>query len=457
MEVCLAQPAQPMVVKSLIFFLSDIGGHFSKLPDLFPKALEYVLTNGLLNTSFSKFFIDSNAVECLRNFSFECIELFTEPMILKTLEISEAVLGFIHTSHADKLIESIISIIDKLSPSAKLSAQHKVFVFVLNELAAGCEGLSEGNSAGFVKGVTLMSAALGALNGSDSNLIWQNLNWVVIKAVGLVIKCLPGLNESQSACFMLLKRSVLLCSTFSDCYFSEICEFVLNNYVPGKEEGVSVIISGITILYNEPKTLEWLNRNYLLLFMKLKDSLLLNPNPDIIEKFFDLQCKLVECNLAAFTSTLPASLALASSLCNFLSDRTAAKSLLNFCLMVFSTRHEELGGSVRELCRNLALALKSISVNAIQVLANLLNQFRIFYSGEFEYGINDAMISSSYACFNEQEKERIRFCFFRLDNSSVHQMKSFLNSIINILKGRGSIDLIVATEIFITSKIIHSK
>lgn len=446
-----------MVVKSLIYFLNDIGEYFSKLPDLFPKALEYVLTNGLLNTSFSKFFIESNAVECLRNFSFGCSELFSEAMILKTLEISETVLGFIHTSHAEKLIELIITIIDKLNPSEKFSAQQKVFMLILNELAVGCERLSEGSSAGFIKGVTLMSAAFATLNGSECDLIWQNLNWVVIKAVELVLKILPGLKESQSECFLFLKRAVLLCSTYSDFYFSEICELVLNIYVPGKEDAVSIIISGIRILYNEPKTLEWLNRNYLILFMKLKDSLVLNPNPEIIEKFFDLQCKIAECNLQNFESTLPTSLALASSVCIFLSNKIAAKSLLNFCSMIFSSRKEELARYAIEFCRNLVLALDSISINTIQILANLLNHLKTFYTCEFECGINDAIISQTYSCFSEQDKERIRFCFLKLDTSSVGQMKSFLNSIINILKGRGSIDLIVATEISIKSKITHSK
>lgn len=450
--MCLAQPPQPMVVKSLIFFLSDIGGYFSKIPDLFPKALEYVLANGLLNAANSKFFIDSNAVECLRNFSFECIDLFSEAMVLKTLEIAETVLGFIHTSYAEKLIESIVSIIEKLNPADKSSAQQKVLMFILNEIAAGCKGVNEGNSDGFVKGVTLMSAAFGALNGSNSNLIWQNLNWIVIKTVGLVIKALPQLQDVQSTCFILLKRAVLLCSTFADCFFSEICDYVLNNYVSGKEEGISVIISGISILFNEPKTLDWLNTNYLLLYVKLKDSLIANPNPDIIEKFYDLQCKIFECHLQACSSTLPSSLALASSLCNFLSDRNPAKSVLTFCQMIFAARYEELAEIVRELCRNLISALGTISTNAIQPLANLFNKFRALYPNEFEVGVNNALVSSVYACFSEQEKQRLNFCFLKLDTSTVHQMKSFISSISNILKGRGSIDLIIATEIAITSK-----
>ena len=444
-----------MVVKSLIFFLSDIGGYFSKVPELFPRALEYVLTNGLLNTAYSKFFIDSNAVECLRNFSFECIELFSEAMVLKTLEIAETVLGFIHTSHAEKLIESIISIIEKLNSNDKSSAQQKVLMFILNEIAAGCKGLNEGNSDGFIKGVTLMSSAFGALNGSNSNLIWQNLNWIVIKTVGLVIKALPQLQDVQPACFILLKRAVLLCSTFSDCFFSEICDYVLNNYVSGKEEGISIIISGISILFNEPKTLDWLHKNYLLLYVKLKESLLANPNPDIIEKFYDLQSKIFECHLPTCSSTLPSSLALASNLCNFLSDRNAAKSLLMFCQMIFSARYEELAELVRELCTNLISALGTISINAVQFLANLFNKFRALYANEFELGVNNALVSSAYSSFSDQEKQRIMFCFLKVDTSTVNQMKSYINSISNILKGRGSIELIIATEIAITSKTLR--
>jgi hypothetical protein len=138
----------------------------------------------------------------------------------------------------------------------------------------------------------------------------------------------------------------------------------------------------------------------------------------------------------------------------FLSDRVAAKSLLTFCQMIFAQRFEELAVFVHDLSKNLLSSLSLISINAIQPLSFLLVNLKTSYFPEYEAGLSEALLSNSYSSFSDKDKERLRYCFSMVDTSNVHQMKGLVNSLSNILKGRGTIDLIIATEIAINSKAI---
>lgn len=457
--MCFCQPAKPLFVKSFVFLLNDIGNHFIHFPSLFPKALEYVLANGLLDTSNSKFFIDTNAVECLRNFAFECIDLFTNEMIYKTLEITETILGVINPLYADKLVEAIISIIGKLPQNEIFVAQRKIFAYILADFSASCPGNLEFKPVLFQKGIALMSAAFMAMQGSSSQAIWQNLSDIIVETVNLTLKGIPQIKQVEvlNASYLLLKRTIVLSSVFSDFFFPQICESVICNYTPGREEGISAIISGISILFSEPNTTSWLSSNYLQVFLKLRDSLTQQSIPETIEKFFDLQSKLFESGLAVFNNTLLETLQLAINLCSYLSDRSASRAFLNFCQLIFAKKTEELAPFALALTVGLVSSLNTISINAVQPLSNLFNFFKIYYQAEFEQGVSSALAGNTFQEFQEKDKERIKFCFLKTDASTVQKMKILVNSIINILKGRGTIELLIATEIAISSESIKAQ
>lgn len=421
---------------------------------MFPRALEYVLANGLLNTSNSKFFIDTNAVECLRSFSFECIDLFTNEMIYKSLEISETILGIINPVYADKLIEAIIGIIGNLPPNEVIVAQRKILSFIFTEFSAACPGSLEFKHNLFHNGIKLLSAAFAAMQGSSSQVIWQNLSDILIETVNLTLKGILQIKQAEllGGAYMLLKRIITLSSIFSDYFFPQICETLVSEYIPGKEESISTIISGISILFSEPNTKSWLSSNYLQLFIKLRDSISLKANPETIEKFFDLQSKIFESGLSVFNSTLLETLQLTINLSNYLSDRIAAKAFLNFCVLIFSKNSSELSPFAQALSTSLISSLNSINTNAVQSLSSLFNYFKAYFPPEFEQGVNSALSSGTYQEFSIKDKERIKFCFLKIDASTIQKMKILVNSLINILKGRGSMDLLIATEIAISSE-----
>lgn len=152
----------------MIFFVSDIGSQFVQIPQLFPKSLDYVLTNGLLNTSNSSYYIDTNAIECLKNLSCECLDLFDSEMIYKTLNVCEAVLVNMPAIYADKLIESVMNILTKLPENEVFKAQQKVLLFILTELQAASPLGLQPRPQAFHKGIVLMSAAFGAMTESTS-------------------------------------------------------------------------------------------------------------------------------------------------------------------------------------------------------------------------------------------------------------------------------------------------
>ena len=442
------------MVKSLVFFLNDIGNYFQYFPELFPKALEYVLANGLLNTSNSKFFIDTNAVECLRSFSFECIDLFTNEMIYKTLEISETILGVLNPVYADKLIEAVIGIIGKLPQNEVIVAQRKILSFIFTDFSAACPGNLEFKPNLFNKGIKLLSAAFAAMQGTSSQVVWQNLSDILIETVNITLKGILQIKQAEllNGAYMLLKRIITLTSVFADYFFAQICETLVSEYTSGKEESISTIISGISVLFSEPNTKSWLSLNYLKIFFKLRDSLSVQANPETIEKFFDVQSKMFESGLSVFNSTLLETLQLTINLSNYLSDRIAAKSLLNFCVLIFGKNSSDLSPFAQALSTSLISSLSTINTNAVQPLSSLFNYFKTYFPSDFEQGVNSALSTNTYSEFSPNDKERVKFCFMKVESSTIQKMKVLVSSLINILKGRGSMDLLIATEIAISSE-----
>jgi hypothetical protein len=57
-----------------------------------------------------------------------------------------------------------------------------------------------------------------------------------------------------SAVFLLFRRIIKLVSVYADNVFPVICDHILEIYTPGKEEGINVIIIGISLLFNETNT-----------------------------------------------------------------------------------------------------------------------------------------------------------------------------------------------------------
>ena len=297
-------PPLPLVVKSLIFFISDIGGYFSNISSLFPKALEYVLTNGLLNANNSRFYIDTNAVECIRNLSCECLGLFTPDLIYKTLQVSESALCNMSAAYGDKLVESIVSIISKLPTTEIIEAQRKVLIFILTELQAASPIGLQPRLQDYHKSIVFMAAAFGAMDEGSSREVWANLSDIISSTIEYALKgfCLYHNQENiATATYLLFRRVIKLVSTFADNFFPSICNNILEVYTPGKEDGIGVIITGISLLFNEPLTSQWLQNSYSKLFSTLSYSLSQNPSPDTISSFFDLQMKLYESGLPSFS------------------------------------------------------------------------------------------------------------------------------------------------------------
>lgn len=380
-------------------------------------------------------------------------------MIYKTLEIAETILGVINPLYADKLVEAIISIIGKLPQNEVFVAQRKIFAYILIEFRASCPGNMEFKPALFQKGIALMSAAFMAMQGSSSQAIWQNLSDIIIETVNLTLKGIPQIKQVEllNASYLLLKRTIVLSSVFSDFFFPQICETVISNYTPGREEGISAIISGVSILFSEPNTVSWLSSNYVQVFLKLRDSLTQQAIPETIEKFFDFQSKLFESGLAVFNSTLLDTLQLSINLCSFLSDRSAARALLNFSQLIFAKHNDELAPFAYNLTISLISSLNTISINAVQSISTLFNSFKIHFQPQFEQGVSSALSSSTFQEFSDKDKERLRFCFLKTDTSTVQKMKILVNSVINILKGRGTTELLIATEIAISSESIKAQ
>ena len=448
-------PPLPLVVKSLIFYISDIGGNFSHIPALFPRSLEYVLLHGLLTTSNSKFYTDSNAVECLRNFSYECLELFTPEMISRTLQVCTSVLSSMPANYCDKLIEAVITIISKLPALEVVQAQRDILTFILTELqSASLPGLPPRPQVHY-KGVVLMAAAFGAISENSSQELWNNLQDIILQTVSLTLQGLKVYSQQENiilASYVLFRKVIKLASIFADSFFPSICDSIIEMNSQGKEEGFGVIIGGISLLFNEPNTTQWLLQTYQRLFAILYTELSSNPTPEAITTFFDLQSKLYESGISVFAQTLSETLNAAVSVSNSLHDRNASKSVLLFCQLMFGSRVEQLSQHSFLLTRSLLCGLGTINNNAYQSLCTLINTLRTNYSVEFCEGVRQAFYSETFNRFGDKERERLIYCMVNVEIDTIQPMKQLLSTIGSILRGKSNFEALITTEIAISSR-----
>lgn len=448
-------PAHPLVVKSLIFFISDIGGYFKNFPSLLSTSIDYVLTNGLLSIPNSKFYIDSNAIECLRNLSCECLDYFSSEIIYKILQTSETILANVSSSNGDKLIETVMNSISKLPETEKLQCQRKLLSFLVRELQSASPLGLQSQPQVLLKSIILISSAFGTLTEESSKDVWGNLQDIILLSVEESLKALHLYRNSENilvAAYSLFKRIIKVCSTYADCFFINICEAVLSLYEPGKEEGMGVMLIGVSLLFNEEKTKGWLNENYMRIYNMLSNSLGTCQSPDTIVTFFDFQSKLLESGNGMVSSTLVQTLQIASLAINAVTDRNSSKALLSFLCMVFSRRLEELAPMVVLLTTNFMCAMGIISINSFHNLANVFINYRKFYHAEFVKGLTQGLSSDTYTQLTPNEKDRLLFCFINISIDTIQQMKQLLVITGNILKGQANFDSIIAIEIAANSK-----
>lgn len=379
-------------------------------------------------------------------------------MIYKTLQVAEAVLANMPTNYADKLIESVISLIAMLPNAEIADAQRKVLMFVLTELEGASPVGMQPRPILHYKGIVLMAAAFGAMSESPSQEIWKNLRDIILRTVEIALSGM-SLYKAQAniimASHLLFKKVIKLVSTFADIFFPNICDTIIDNYLPGKDEGFTVIITGISLLFNEPLTSQWLQSGYPRLFTLLYTALGSSPSPDTISTFYDLQSKLYESGLAVFSQTLLQTLDATVSLSSSLQDRNASRSVLFFSHLVFSSRTEALSHHSFLLVRALVCGLGTINNNTFQSLSTVINNLKKFYFEEFCQGCIQALASEVFRSLQEKEKERLLYCLMHVDYDTIQPMKSLLSTISNILRGQSTFDALIATEIAISSKNIR--
>ena len=102
--------------------------------------------------------------------------------------------------------------------------------------------------------------------------------------------------------------------------------------------------------------------------------------------------------------------------------------------------------------RSLLSALGTISTNSFPILTILLNNLRQYYEREYSQGVTQALTMDTFNKLQASEKERLLVCFLNVDGSTVHPMKQLVTTVSNILRGQGTFDGIIATEIAISSK-----
>jgi hypothetical protein len=399
--------------------------------------------------------VDSNAIECLRNFSCECLDLFTPEIIYQILQVCEAVICTIPTNYGDKLIEAVINITFKLPSSEKIQAQRRILMFLLTELQAASPLGLQSRPQVYHKGIVIISAAFGAMNDTVSTEVWSNLSDIILSVVEIALKGFSVYNSQEnlvSAALLLFRRVIKLTSVFSDTFFSSICDTIMQAYKPGKEEGISVIVTGISLLFNEPNTSNWIKSTYMKLFELIYTSISQSLTPDSITIFYDLQTKLYESGSSIFAETLLKTLELSASISASLNERNSSKSFLMFCQLIFSTRIDELAQFPFLITRGLVCGLGNLSINIHAHLSNVFNNFKKFYINEFYQGVTQALTSDVFTRLQDSEKERVLFCFIQVDLETIHSMKKLVNVLSNILRGQATFDSIIEIEIGVSSK-----
>lgn len=97
------------------------------------------------------------------------------------------------------------------------------------------------------------------------------------------------------------------------------------------------------------------------------------------------------------------------------------------------------------------MGLGNINSNTFLVLSTLFDALKTKYPQEFYLGLVEALQSPIYTSFQDKEKERLLYCFLNAESAPVMQIKQFFYSLSNIIKGTGTFDSIIQTEIAIAS------
>ena len=451
-KTALGLPSSPIVVKTVIYLVNDIGLEFKNIPELFPSAVEYVV-GSLVNNVGSGFMIDSNAVECLLNFSCECGSLFTYEIVMPLLQTCETVLPGLKNAIADKLVEALLNVVIKLPDDSRNQSVKKVCSYLDYETRNLV--LDQNSQQKFSKCIIMWASALNSLSEIPSRVLVETLGEAVPKAIEVACVGMSLYKDTEgivTAVSLFMKRVLKAFNVECDLYFGDIANCMLSNYTKGNEEALSVVVQGISTLGNCPNTLNWISANFASIYRKLFQEIQLSPEPDLISNFFDLQHKFYECVGGLSEEVISENLYLGCKLLPLLSTRNSSKSVITFFNLVFGQENQpdSLKVYCSEVVKQSLANLHIINRNSIQFLAYLFGDIRSNYQSEFYNGLVSGF--QAFENFSQNERERLIYCFVNVETSPVFQMKNLLQTLSNILKGMGNFDSIVATEIAIASK-----
>jgi hypothetical protein len=162
-------PEDPLVCKSVLFFISDIGVKFRLIPEAFPLALKYVMTAGFYNPHRANFFLDSNAIECLLNFSSDCRELFDTDAVFSTIDIACAALPELKSNYADKLIQALLKLVSLLPAEAFAQKLQAILKYATDQAAVLCPSQTDSHETKKQVGkiILIWAAVLKSLSSVD--------------------------------------------------------------------------------------------------------------------------------------------------------------------------------------------------------------------------------------------------------------------------------------------------
>ncbi|CAG9319908.1 unnamed protein product [Blepharisma stoltei] len=419
------------------------------------------MTKGINDGLNSPFFIDSNAVECFSNTSAECYDLFTRELILPTLQICDNILPKIKSNLVDKLIEALLNIINKLPKEEMGAAIKRVLSYVDNELKnLNIDDTAESRQK-YSKCVIIWASALNSLSSIDSGFLNEVLGEMVTQALDIICRGLL-LYRSQDgvivAVSLFFKRIIKAFTCFSDPYFPIIANCILQCYSPGHEDCLGVISNAISIIGNEANTRAWLEQNYINLFGLLISYLEAKPEPGIIVGLFEIQTKLYESGNPALNNiqVVNKTLETVCRLLPIMTDRNPCKAVLQFTQLLFQQEGEEwkqiLFPYARLMTKAILFGLGNINSNTFLILALLVDALKGKYFQEYYNGVVEGLQSPLYANFSEKEKERLLYCFLNAESSpAIMMIKQFFFNLANILKGVGTFESVIMTEIAIAS------
>lgn len=463
-------PDDPLVCKAVIFFINDLGVNFRLIPDTFGHALKYVIAAGFYNPNRTQFYLDSNAIECLLNFSTDCIGLFDCESIVSTIDIATAALPDLKSNYADKLVQALLKLAAVL-PTEVYAQKLSLIMHSASEEAFKLNP-SQSDPPKIKKqvGKTIMiwGAALNSLDAADMQVMTKVLAGPICSTVTLATKALQAYSQDEGivlAVSNLFKRLIRALkqdavSNIQDVLFPEIVTSCLTNYRPPYESLLSVITTAIGELVNSPITNAWLVANYLSLLNSLMGHLNVSSDPELISSFFEIHSKLVEnLQLQLLTPEVIAQLVGTTvAALQSVTNRNPCNAVLYFMILLYSVDAliPQLVSYVQQLTCTLVLSLEKLHSTTLHHVATLVGILRAFPE-EFQQGVVMALNAEAYAKLTHGQKGIALKCLIGLPSKPISALKQFALDLSKILRGVSPADILINSEIALGGFLSKSK